>query len=104
MFSSRGCAPSGNGTSGLSCRSWWGSDVEEADVLGVLLDEALARLDVVTHERGEHLVGDRGLLDRDLEERARLAVHPGRAELLPIHLAETLEPADLDLATFVLRL
>src|SRR4051794_15604962 len=113
MFSSRGCAPSGNGTSG-SKFAWWvfasvpgrgdDSDVEEADVLGVLLDEALARLDVVTHERGEHLVGDRGLLDRDLEERARLAVHRGRAELLPVHLAETLEPADLDLATFVLRL
>src|SRR4051794_6287415 len=38
------------------------SDVEEAHVLGVGLDEVLARLDVVAHQLGEDLVGhDRGL-------------------------------------------
>ena len=31
-------------------------------------------------------------------------IHRGGAELLPVHLAEALEPADLDLAAFVLGL
>ena len=64
----------------------------------------LAGLDVVAHERGEHVVGDRGVLHRHLQQRARLGVHRGLAELLPVHLAETLEPADLDLAALVLAL
>src|SRR5579875_1596710 len=33
------------------------SDVEEPDVLGVALDERAPRLDVLTHQHGEHLVG-----------------------------------------------
>ena len=34
-------------------------------VLGVLLDERLARLDLFAHEHGEHLVGVHGVLERD---------------------------------------
>ena len=67
------------------------------------LDEAFAGLDVVAHELREDLVGDRGFLDRHLQQRARRRVHRGLAELLPVHLAETLEPADLDLAALVRR-
>ena len=46
-------------------RCWWirsresRSDVEEANVLGVLLDEVPAGLDVLAHQRGEDLVGSR---------------------------------------------
>src|SRR6476659_7246174 len=40
------------------------SDVEEADVFGVALDERPALLDVLAHQDGEHLVGLRGVLQR----------------------------------------
>src|SRR5262245_24294819 len=75
--------------------------VEEAHVLRVLLDETLARLDVVTHQRQEHLVGDRGFLDRHAQQRAGCRVHRGLAEFLPVHLCEALESVDLDLAVRV---
>ncbi len=65
---------------------------------GVLLDEPAPGGDVVAHQRGEHLVGDRRLLDGDLQQRARLATHGGLAELLPVHLGEALEAVHLDLA------
>ena len=54
--------------------------------------------------RGEDLVGDRGVLDRRPQQRARRRVHRRLLELLPVHLAEALEPVDLDLATLVLGL
>ena len=50
------------------------------------------RLDVVAHQDREHLVGDRGLLDRDLQQRALRRVHGRLPELLGVHLAEALEP------------
>src|SRR5919199_615045 len=52
-----------------------GSDVEEADVLGVALDERAAALDVLTHENGEHLVGGRRVLEGDLQQQALGGVH-----------------------------
>src|ERR1700733_11518957 len=42
------------------------SDVEEAHVLGVLLDEVTPQLDVVAHEHRAHVVGQSGLLHVDL--------------------------------------
>src|ERR1700693_6216221 len=80
------------------------SDVEETHVFGVRLDETAACVDVVAHERREDLVCDRGVFDRALQQRAGGRVHRRVAELLPVHLAETLEPAHLDLATLVLGL
>ena len=44
------------------------SDVQEADICGVALDERTALLDVVAHEDGEGLVGVRGLVEGDLLE------------------------------------
>src|SRR4051794_27241745 len=61
--------------SGVAC-----SDVEESHVGGVGGDEVLAQLDVVAHEHGHHLVGERGLLDVDLEQRPLGGVHRGGAE------------------------
>src|SRR5680860_376530 len=102
-FSSVGWVPSGTPyLLGLDNR--WRSDVEEAHVLRVLLDEPFARLDVLTHEGGNHLVGDRGVFDRDLQEVPGRRVHRGLAELPPVHLAEALEPAHLELPILVLGL
>src|SRR5699024_5737640 len=70
------------------------SDVEEADVLGVLLDEAAAGLDVVAHQHGEDGVGVGGLVDRDLLQGAGGRVHGGGLQLLPVHLAQTLVALD----------
>src|SRR3954466_2126033 len=39
------------------------SDVEEADVLRVALDEAAAGLDVLSHQDGEELVGGRRVVE-----------------------------------------
>ncbi len=59
-------------------------------------------LDVLAHERREGLVGDRvDLVDRHLQQRAGSGVHRRLAELVPVHLAESLEPAHLDLAAGV---
>src|SRR6478672_7416496 len=40
--------------------------VEEPGILGVALDPVAARVDVVTHQDRQHVVGDRGLVDVDL--------------------------------------
>src|SRR5881275_675568 len=74
------------------------SDVEEADVLGVALDELAARLDVLAHQDREQVVGLRGVVERDLAEDAVLLVHRRDAQLLGVHLAETLEALDRVLA------
>ena len=42
-------------------------DVEEANVLGILLDELFAWLDVVSHEVHERLLGGDRIVDRDLQ-------------------------------------
>src|SRR6476661_7933333 len=70
------------------------SDVEELHVAGVLLDERPARLDVLTHEDGEDLVGLGGVVERDLQQRAGALVHRRLAELLVVHLAEALVALD----------
>ena len=45
-----------------------GSDVKEADVLRVALDERATLLDVLAHQDREHLVGPRGVLQGDLQQ------------------------------------
>src|SRR6478735_5796894 len=70
------------------------SDVEELHVAGVLLDERPTRLDVLTHEHGEDLVGLGGVVERDLQQRAAVLVHRRLAELLVVHLAEALVALD----------
>src|ERR1700722_828818 len=44
------------------------SDVEEAHILGVGLDEVAPQLDVVAHQYGADVVSQRRLLDVDLEQ------------------------------------
>src|SRR5919106_6260879 len=70
------------------------SDVEEADVLGVALDERAARLDVLAHQDREEIVGLGGVVEGDLAEDAVLLVHRRDAQFLGVHLAETLEALD----------
>ena len=64
--------------------------------------KCLRLLDVVTHEDREDLVGDGGLLDGDLQQRAPVGVHRGLAELVAVHLAEALEALELLLVVRVL--
>src|SRR5688572_29369619 len=75
-------APFGDGTPGPS-------DID-ARLHGVALDELPARLHRVAHQGDEDLVGEDGVVDGDLQQRARLRVHRGLPELLRVHLAETL--------------
>src|SRR5699024_701326 len=103
----RGVAHGGEGLSGGAEGSWGPrgravggasrgptSDVEEADVLGVLLYAAAAGLDVVPHQHGADGVGVGGLVDRDLLQGAGGRVHGGGLQLLPVHLAQTLVALD----------
>src|ERR1700694_791771 len=80
------------------------SDIEIAHVLGVGLDELLARLHVRTHQLLEDVVDECGVLDLNLEQRARLGVHGRLPELVGVHLSQALEPVHLDLATHSLGL
>ena len=57
----------------------------------------LAGLDVVAHQDAAHLVGQGRLVDGDLQQRAAVLGHRGDAELLPVHLAETLQTGELAL-------
>ena len=63
-------------------------DVQILHAQRVVLDEAAARLDLVAHQRREDLVGLVGVLDTDLQQRARLRVHRRFPELLRVHLTE----------------
>src|SRR3989441_538842 len=65
-------------------------DIQVGDVEGVLLDELATRLDGVTHQDREYLVGADGILHGDLEQRPRLRIHRRFPELLGVHLAEPL--------------
>src|SRR5688500_14130311 len=71
------------------------SDIEEAHVLRVRLDELAPRLDLVAHERREDEVGRRRVLDLDADEHAARRIHRRVPELLGVHLAQALEAADL---------
>src|ERR671911_1624895 len=71
-----------------------GSDVEEADVLGVADDEAPPRLDVLTHEDAEQLVRRCSVVQGHLEQDPGGRVHRGLPQLLGIHLAQALVALD----------
>src|SRR4029077_12817762 len=81
---------------GTRCELCSMSDVEVAHVQRILLDELPPRLDLVTHQGGEDLVGLVGILDLHLEERARRGLHRGLPELGRVHLAEALVALDLE--------
>src|SRR4029079_945917 len=63
-------------------------DVAVDDVQRVVLDENAARLDFVAHQAAEKIVGVVGLLDLDLQQRARFRIERGFPELVGIHFAE----------------
>src|SRR5437763_7189775 len=71
-----------------------GSDIEIGDREGVLLDELAARLDLISHERHEDVVGGECVLDLHLQQAARLGIDSGLPELLRVHLAESLVALD----------
>src|SRR6185437_11410735 len=66
------------------------SDVEVPDAERVRLDERAARLDLLTHQRGEDVVGADDVLDLHLQEPAHARVHRGLPQLVGIHLAQPL--------------
>src|SRR3954463_3587363 len=74
------------GASGDGCGC--SSDVEEANVLGVSLDEGAALLDVFAHQDGEDLVRVRGVVERHLGQDAVVGVHGRLPELVGVHLSE----------------
>ena len=78
------------------------SDVEEAHVLGVGLDELTPELHVLTHEHRAHFVGQRRLLYPDLKQGAFPRVHGGVAQLVEVHLPQTLQPLEVSLVVRVL--
>src|SRR4051812_9246308 len=68
------------------------SDIEEANILGVALDERTPRLDVLAHEHGEQLVRLRRVVEGHLQQHPVGRVHGGIPQLGGVHLPETLEP------------
>ena len=64
-----------------------GLEVKVGDQLGVLLDELLAGIHLLTHEQRHGLVRRHGVLYRDLHHGAGLRVHGGLPELLGAHFA-----------------
>src|SRR5436190_6770056 len=70
------------------------SDVKVLDLSGLGLDEVFPRPDLLAHQHREDLIGQRGVLAVDPQERARFGVHRGFPELVRVHLAEALEPLD----------
>src|SRR6266568_7843967 len=65
-------------------------DIEEANVLGVRLDEVAAKLHIIAHQDRAHLVGDRRLLQLDLEEGPLGRIHRRLLQLAEVHLPEAL--------------
>ncbi len=53
-----------------------------------------ARLDLLAHELGEHVVRLGGVVDVHPQQRARGGVHRRLPELVGVHLAEALEALD----------
>ena len=72
------------------------SDIEEANVPCVLLDEEPARLDLVAHQHRESQVRRGRVLHLDADQHPVGRVHRRLPEILGVHLAEALEAPDLD--------
>ena len=73
-----------------------GLHVEVSDVERVVLDELAPRLDLVAHQRGEHLVRLGVVLGADLQQRPVLGIHRRGPQRVRVHLAETLVAVDGD--------
>src|ERR1700688_3260713 len=78
------------------------SDVEEAHILCVGLNEVATQLDVVTHDHRAHVVGLDSLLHADLQERPASGVHGGIAKLAEVHLSQSLQALEVLLVVGVL--
>src|SRR6266508_4359843 len=71
------------------------SNIEEADVLGVGLDEQAARLDLVAHQHREEAVRRGRVFDVDANQQPARRIHRRLPQLRVVHLAETLETVEL---------
>ena len=72
-------------------------DVQESNVAGVLLDELLARLDLIAHELADRALGLGGIVDAHLQKRTGSRLHGGFPQLLGIHLAQALVALHVEL-------
>src|SRR5690348_16720203 len=74
-------------------------EVQLLGALGILLDEGEAELGLAAHQALDPLFGELalGIRNGDPQQGALGGIHGGLAKLRRRHLAETLEPADLDL-------
>src|SRR2546423_4637187 len=79
-------------------------DVQVAHGLCVRLDEALARIDFVTHQDVEDFVRLDRIFDLDPQQHSILWVHCRVPELLRVHLTETLVAGDLWFASHLCQL
>ena len=70
------------------------SDVEEAHVCCVALDERAASVDVVAHEDREGFVGVCGLVEGDLLEDSVFRIHGCIPQFMIVHFAEALVALD----------
>src|SRR5687767_6099943 len=78
------------------------SDVEVLHLQRMSLDELTARLDLITHEDAEKLVGTQGVVDAHLAQHASVGVHGGLPQLARVHLAKALVTADAQAAAAAL--
>src|SRR5699024_1511716 len=76
------------------CGGWDRLDIQEAHVLGVLLDEVTSGLDVLAHQHGENLIRSCGVIHGDLAQGAVLGIHGGVPQFRVVHLAQTLVALD----------
>ena len=53
----------------------------------MLLDELLARFHLIAHKLAYRALGFGGVVDIDLQKRARCGLHRGFPQLLGVHLA-----------------
>ena len=78
-------------------------DIEIPSERGTLLDESEPRFGLRTHKSADSIRDRFTLVSRDLhaQQQTLCRVHGRLFELLGIHLAQTFEPADLDLFVFI---
>src|SRR5262245_17674387 len=72
------------------------SDLDGLYVARSGLDELPPRLDLISHQRGEHQVRFGVILGPNLEQRPHLRIHRRRPQSIGIHFAEALVPVDGD--------
>ena len=66
-------------------------EVEEAHVMGVLLNEFITGLNLIAHKLADHaLAFSAGIFDAYLKHGAGRGLHGGLPQLLGVHFAQTL--------------